>query len=105
MPETTHLNDIWEHTITKILKHDHKSKVEIMIREWGIFNKLEDFNSLLNYTVDDFTSSGNLCYSKHNGEILRKTPLQELFNLRWYVQHLRDESGYDYDYYLDNPLK
>ena len=32
-------------------------------------------------------------------------PLQELFNLRWYIQHLIDQSGYDYGYYyLDNPL-
>ena len=70
------------------------------------YNNLEDYNSLLNYTVDDFTPSGNLCDSKDNGEMLHQTPLQELFNLRWYMQHLIDESGYDYYYlyYLDNPL-
>ena len=49
-----------------------------MIREWEIFDKLKDFNSLLNYTVDDFTPSGNLCYSNNNGEMLHQTPLQEL---------------------------
>ena len=91
------LIDFWEPTITKILKHGLKSELGIMIREWVIFNKLEDFHSLLNYTVDDFTPSGNLCYYKDNGEALHQTPLQELFNLRWYSQHLTYESGYDYD--------
>ena len=33
MPEITHLSDIWEHTISKILKHDPKSELGIMIRE------------------------------------------------------------------------
>ena len=60
MPETTHLSDLWEHTTVKIFKHDPKSELGIMIRKWVIFNKLENFNSLLNYTIDDFTPSGNL---------------------------------------------
>ena len=51
-----------------------------MIKEWVIFNKLESFNSLLNYTIDDFTPSGNLCYINGNGEILHPTSLHELFN-------------------------
>ena len=82
MPAITHLSYTWEQTITKILKHDHKSELGIMIREWVIFNKLEDFNSLLNYTDDDFTPTGNLCYSNDNGERLHHTPLQEVINLR-----------------------
>ena len=73
-----------------------------MVREWIIYNKLEDFNSLLNLTVDDFTLSGNLCYSNDNGEILHQTPLQELFNLRWYIKHLIDENEYDDEF--DNHL-
>ena len=38
--------------------------------------------------------------------MLHHTPLKELCNLRWYIQHLMDESGYDYDCddYLDNSL-
>ena len=56
-----------------------------MIKEWDIFNRLENFSSLLNYTIDEFTPSGNLCYINENGEILPETPLQELFNLRWYI--------------------
>ena len=63
-----------------------------MLKEWVIFNKLENFNSILNYTIDDFTPSGNFSYINENGEILHQTPLHELFNLRWYVQHLMDES-------------
>ena len=31
-------------------------------------------------------------YFKENGEILDQTPLQELFNLRWYIQHLIDQN-------------
>ena len=53
-----------------------------------IFNKLEIFNSILNYPIDDFTPSGNLCYMN----ILLYTPMKKLFNLRWYIQHLMDES-------------
>ena len=41
MPETIHLSDQWEHTITKIFKHDPISQVGLMIKEWVIFNKLE----------------------------------------------------------------
>ena len=52
-----------------------------MIKEWVIFNKLEDFNSFLKYTDDDFTPIGNLCYIKENGEMLITTTLQEFYNL------------------------
>ena len=68
-----------------------------------IYNKLEDFNSLLNYTDEDFKphGSGNLSYYKQNGDSVVKmmstTPLQMLENLRWYIQHLIHESGYLYD--------
>ena len=55
MQETIHLSDLWEHTITKIFKHDAESKLGIMIRQWVIYNKLEDFNSLLKYTDKDLT--------------------------------------------------
>ena len=74
-----------------------------MIRQWVIYNKLEDFNSLLNYTNEDFKphGGGNLSYYKENGDSVVKmmstTPLQILENLRWYSQHLIHESGYLYD--------
>ena len=64
MKETIHLSDLWEHTITKNFKHNPKSELGLMIKEWVIFNKLENFYSLLNYTIDDLTPSGNLCYFK-----------------------------------------
>ena len=57
-----------------------------------IFNKLENFNSILNYTIDGFTPSGNLSYMNQHGEILHHTPLREVFNLRCYIQHLMNES-------------
>ena len=104
MQETIHLSDLWEHTITKIFKLDPKYKVDQMIRQWVIYNKLEDFNSLLNYTDEDFKphGGGNLSYYKEkaDSEVLLEmpsTPLQELQNIRKYIQHLMDESDYDYD--------
>ena len=103
MQETIHLSDLWEHIITKIFKLDPKYKVDQMIRQWVIYNKLEDFNSLLNYTDEDFKpyGGGNLSYYKENGysvvKIMPTTPLQMLENLRWYIQHLINGSGYLYD--------
>ena len=63
-----------------------------MFKQWIIFNKLENFNSILNYTIDDFTPSGNLSYMNQHGEIVHHTPLREVFSLRCYIQHLMDES-------------
>ena len=97
MEETIHLSDLWEHTIRDIFKHDAESELGIMIRQWVIYNKLEDFNSLLNYTDEDFKpyGGGNLSYYKENGDSVVKTmpttPLQMLENLRWYIQHLISE--------------
>ena len=103
MQESIHLSDLWEHTITKIFKHDAKSEIGIMIRQWVIRNKLEDFNSLLNYIDEDLIPHRhyNLSFYNENGDSVVKmmspTPLQELINLRWYIQHLIHESGYLYD--------
>ena len=87
--------------ITKILNHDHKSELGIIIRAWVEQNKLEDFNSLLNFNIDDFTPSGSLCYYKENAgaevTMLPTTPLKQLSKLRWYIQHLIDEFEYDDD--------
>ena len=71
-----------------------------MLKEWVIFNKLENFNSILNYTIDDFTPSGNFSYLNEHGAILHQAPLKECFNLRWYIQHLMDESEHE----NENPL-
>ena len=67
-----------------------KSKLGLMFKQWVIFNKLENFNSIY-YPIDDFTPSGNLCYMNEHGDILPYTPMKK-FNLRWYIQHLMDES-------------
>ena len=92
MTESNHLCELWEHTIVKVFKHDSKSELGFMFKQWIIFNKLENFNSILNYPIDDFTSSGNLCYMNEHGDILPYTPMKKIFNLRWYIQHLMDES-------------
>ena len=65
MQQTIHLSDLWEHTITKIFKHDPESELGIMIRQWVVYNKLEDLNSLLKYTDEDLIPHGvgNLVYS------------------------------------------
>ena len=91
------LSYVWDRTISKILPHDLNSKMGNMIKEWIVFNKLEDFNSLLKYTDDDFTQTGKLCYINENGEKLHKKLIKEFFNLRWFIQHLIDENEYQYD--------
>ena len=86
-----------QNLVAKIFKHDPKSELGLMLKQWVIFNKLENFNSILKYTIDDFTLSGNLCYINENGEILHLTILKELFNLRWYIQHLIDQSEDEFE--------
>ena len=91
MSENIELSYVWDHTIKKILNHDLQSIMGNMIKEWVAFNKLEDFNSLLKYTDDDFTPIGNLCYINENGQMLPTTTLQEFDSLGQYIQHLIDE--------------
>ena len=59
MTDTNHLCDLWQHTIVKVFTHDSKSQLGLMLKQWIIFNKLENFNSILNYSIDVFTPSGN----------------------------------------------
>ena len=92
MTDSNHRCDLWEHTIAKVFRHDSKSELGLMCKQWIIFNKLENFNSILNYPIDDFTPSGNLCCMNEHGDILPYTPMKKIFNLRWYIQHLIDES-------------
>ena len=73
MSETNHLYELWEHTISKVFKHVPKSELGLMLKEWVFFNMLENFNSTLNYTIDDFVPSGNLSYLNEHGEILHQT--------------------------------
>ena len=97
MSKRIELGYLWDHTIQKILYYDLKDVMGIKIKEWVVFNKFEDFNSLLKYTDDDFTPIGNLCYINEYGQLLPTTTLQEFYNLRWYIQHLIDENEYQYD--------
>ena len=91
MTNTNHLCDLWEHTIAKVFKHDSKSQLRLILKQWIIFNKLENFNSILNYTIDDFTPSGYLSCMNQHGDILHHTPLREVFNLRCYIQLLMNQ--------------
>ena len=105
MSENIELSYVWDHTIIKILNHDIQSNMGNMIKEWVVFNKLEDFNSLLKYTDDDFTPTGKLCYINQNSEKLYRKLMKEFFNLRWFIQHLVDEYEYQYgDNQWTNPL-
>ena len=105
MSENIELSCVWDHTIIKILNHDIQSNIGNMIKEWVVFNKLEDFHSLLKYTDDDFTPTGKLCYMNQNGEKLYRKLMKQFFNLRWYIQHLVDEYEYQYgDNEWTNPL-
>ena len=105
MSENIELSCVWDHTIIKILNHDIQSKIGNMIKEWVLFNKLEDFNSLLEYTDDDFTTTGKFHYMNQNGEKLYRKFMKEFFNLRWHIQHLVDEYEYQYgDNEWTNPL-
>ena len=63
-----------------------------MFKQWTIFNKLENFNSILNYPIDSFTPSGNLCYMNEHGDISPYTPMKKIFNLKRYIQYLIDIS-------------
>ena len=104
MSENIELSHVWDHTI-KILNHDIHSKMGNMIKEWVVFNKLQDFNSLLEYTDDDFTPTGIFCYINGNGEKLYRKLMKEFCNLRWYIQHLVDQHEYQYgDNEWTNPL-
>ena len=100
MTDTNNLCDLWEHTIAKGFKHDLKSQLGFRLKQYIIFNKLENFNSIFNYTIADFTPSGNLSYMNQHGEILHHAPLREVFNLRCCIQHLMDQTE-DED---ENPL-
>ena len=105
MSENIELSYVWDHTIMKFLNHDIQSKIGNMIKEWVVLNKLEDFNSLLKHTDDDFTPTGKLCYMNQNGEKLYRKLMKEFYNLRWYIQHLVDEYEYQYgDNEWTNPL-
>ena len=105
MSENIELSCVWDHSIIKILNHDIHSKIGNMIKEWVVFNKLEDFNSLLEYTDDDFTPTGKFCYINENGKKLHRKLMKEFYNVRWYIQHLVDLHEYQYgDNEWTNPL-
>ena len=76
MPTTINLSEIWEDTLTYILNHGPKTEMGIIMRAWVKHNRLEDFNSLLSFTADDFTPSGSLCClkGKADSEVVTMMP-------------------------------
>ena len=74
MSKNIKLSYLWVHTISKTLHHDLQSDMGNMIKEWVVFNKLEDFKSVLKCTDDDFTPTENVCYINDNGKKLHQTP-------------------------------
>ena len=72
------------------------------MRSWVKHNNLEDMSDLLIYDLNDFTPGGTLCHYKETAEaeetkLMPNTPLKELYNLYWYIQHLILESEFNYD--------
>ena len=60
------------------------------MRLWVKHYKLEDFNSLLTYDLNDFTQSGILCYCKVKPDselaiMMPNTPLKEFHNLTRFI--------------------
>ena len=101
MPSIIDLSPIWEHTLTEILYHGNKSEMGIIMRSWVKHNNLEDMSDLLIYDLNDFTPGGTLCCYKETAEaeetkLMPNTPLNELYNLYRYIQHLILESEFDY---------
>ena len=74
MPESNHLCGLWEHAIFKVFKHDSKSELGLMFKQWINF---KNFNSILNYPIDDFTQSGNLCYMNEHGNYVDRNILED----------------------------
>ena len=66
----------------------------------GYFQQVGKFQLNIELHHYDFTQSGNLSYLNEHGEIIHQTPMKEIFNLRWHIQHLMDENE-DED---ENPL-
>ena len=69
-----------------------------MIKELVVFNKLEDFNSLSEYTDENFQPTGKFCHINENGEKLYRNLMKKFYNLRWYIQHLVAQHEYHYPY-------
>ena len=110
MPSIINLSPIWEHTLTEILNHGNKTEMGIIMRSWVKHNNLEDMSDLLIYDLNDFTPGGTLCCYKETAEAeetkrMPNTPLNELYNLYRYIQHLILQSKFDYDDdEFDDPL-
>ena len=104
------MNGLWEHTLTSIFNHRSKTEVGIILRSWVKHNDLEDFTSLLEFSIEDFQPAGSLSTYKEKPDSeeetkMPTTPLGEMYNLKRYIQHEMAQYDYGYDEVdFDHPL-
>ena len=62
------LNDIWELTLSSILKQGPKTEIGKVIRLWMKFHQFDDFISFLQSPFDDFKSAGHFNTYKESSD-------------------------------------
>ena len=60
MSSTSKLSDIWECTLTRVLRHGSKSETGIVLRLCVKHHKLEEWYQLLSWDIEEFTRHGGL---------------------------------------------
>ena len=100
------LNDIWEHTLSNILKQGPNTGIGKIIRLWIKFHQFDDFISFLQSHFDDFKPSGHFTTYKKSSDAEREltiptTPLKIIYNFRRYIQHVMQQP---YANQQDHPL-
>ena len=91
------LNDIWEHTLSNILRQGPKTELGKIIRLWIKFHQFDDFISFLKLHFDDFKPAGHFTTYKESSDAAREltiptTPLQIIYNLRRYIQYVTQQT-------------
>ena len=87
------LNDIWEHTLSNILKKEPKTETGKIIRLWIKFYQFDDFISFLQSYFDDFKPLGHFTTYKESSHATKEstiptTPLQIIYSLRRYIHYV-----------------
>ena len=89
MPSTPTLSDIWEHTLTNILRYDSKSETGRLLRFWVKHHKLEEYYQLLSWDIEEFTSHGALNSSMEKPNCEKSMPSTTLRQMNMRRQFLR----------------
>ena len=63
----------------------------------GSIQQIGRIQFIVEYTDDDFTPTGNLCYINENGQKPHRELTKEFHNLISFIQHLIDKNEYQYD--------